>query len=245
VEGIMKIKCGIILENISWYNKVKEFFKSEPDYELKELTLYYEYQKVIRIRYKDIHEFYIITGSGASNAASNAEFLIGFNINLLLRIGTVGALTNSLKVGDVINIIAGIKGEGVTKYYLPEQIPAMANIKLFKNIGSYLESKVTLVDGLVFTTAARFKENISELKNMVQYNVIGIEMETAAIFGVGLDKGIPTGSLCIVSDVPINDQDDSPGIINKESYSIVEEKFQQLFLEVINWTNSMIGNVFK
>lgn len=240
----MKIICGIVLENISWYNKVKELFKSKPDYELKEFTLYYEYQKVIRLRYKDTHEFYIITGFGASNAASNAELLVGFNINLLLRIGTVGALTNTLKAGDVINIIAAIKGDGVSKYYLPEQIPAMANIKLFKSVGSYLESKVTLVDGIVFTTAARFKENIGELKKMVQYNVIGIEMETAAIFGVGLDREIPTGSLCIVGDLPINDQDDSPGIMNKKNYSIVEEKFQQLFLEVINWINSVNGNVF-
>ncbi|SHF24321.1 AMP nucleosidase [Marinitoga hydrogenitolerans DSM 16785] len=241
----MKIKCGIILENISWYNKVKELFNSNPDYELKEITLYYDYQKIIKIRYKDTHEFYIIIGSGASNAASNAEFLINFNINLLLRIGTVGALTNTLKVGDVINIIAGIKGEGVTKYYLPEQIPAMANIKLFKSLGSYLESRMTIVDGIVFTTAARFKENIEELKKMVQYNVIGIEMETAAIFGVGLDRGIPAGALCIVSDSPINDQYDRPGIMNKKSYSIVEGKFQQLFLEVINWTNSVEGNNFN
>ncbi|BBE31800.1 hypothetical protein OSSY52_19410 [Tepiditoga spiralis] len=231
----MKIKYGIVLENTSWYKNVIKLFNSDLNYEIKEFTLYYDYQKILRIKYKDICEFYVITGSGASNAASNSEFLINFNIDVLLRIGTVGALTNTLKIGDVVNIIAGIKGDGVTKYYLPDQIPAMANIKLFKSLSSYLESKLTIVEGIVFTTAARFKENIEYLKKVVQYNVIGIEMETAAIFGVGLDKKIPTGSLCVVSDLPINDQQNNPGIMNKRNYDIVENKFRKLFLEIIKW----------
>jgi len=235
---LMKFNCGIILESLRWYNKIISLFEDNESYECREISGYYEDQRIIKLSYSNTHDIFIITGSGPSDAASNSEFLRNFNLNTLIRIGTTGALVEDIAVGDIVNAILAIKGDGVSNYYLPNDIPAIADISLFNSIGGFLRTKMKVIDGMVCSIAARYKQSKELLDSMVKYNVISVEMETAAIFAVGLDRKLPTVSLSIVCDTPINEyneHDESTGVMDKNSINLVEAKFEELFYEVINW----------
>jgi AMP nucleosidase len=169
-------------------------------------------------------------GIGSANAATVMDLLQAVKPKGVLFLGKCGGIKASTEIGHFILPIAAIRGEGTSNDYLPPEVPAMPSFKLHKFVSDKIvEANVDYRTGVVYTTNRRvwehdtmFKERLRDLK------VIGIDMETATVFTVGVANEIPRGALLLVSDMPMTPD----GVKTEASDKKVTDGFVDLHLEI-------------
>jgi AMP nucleosidase len=169
-------------------------------------------------------------GIGSANAATIMDLLVARNPKGVLFLGKCGGLKRSTEIGHFILPIAAIRGEGTSDDYLPREVPALPSFKLHKFVSEKLIARnLEYRTGVVYTTNRRVWEWDTSFKNYLKkLSTIGIDMETATLFIVGLVNQIPHGALLLVSDMPMVPE----GIKTGESDKLVTEKFSNLHLQL-------------
>lgn len=169
-------------------------------------------------------------GIGSANAALVMDLLQAINPKGVLFLGKCGGIKASTEIGHFILPIAAIRGEGTSNDYMPPEVPAMPSFKLHKFVSEKIvEAKLDYRTGVVYTTNRRVWEHDSEFKDRLrQLRVIGIDMETATIFTVGVANEIPRGALLLVSDMPMTPE----GVKTDTSDKKVTQDFVELHLDI-------------
>ena len=169
-------------------------------------------------------------GIGSANAATIMDLLVARNPKGILFLGKCGGLKRSTEIGHFILPIAAIRGEGTSDDYMPREVPALPSFKLHKFVSEKLIARnLEYRSGVVYTTNRRVWEWDTSFKNYLKkLSTIGIDMETATLFIVGLVNQIPHGALLLVSDMPMVPE----GIKTGESDKLVTEKFSNLHLQL-------------
>jgi AMP nucleosidase len=169
-------------------------------------------------------------GIGSANAATVMDLLQAVKPKGVLFLGKCGGIKASTEIGHFILPIAAIRGEGTSNDYLPPEVPAMPSFKLHKFVSEKIvEANVDYRTGVVYTTNRRVWEHDTMFKDRLRdLKVIGIDMETATIFTVGVANEIPRGALLLVSDMPMTPD----GVKTEASDKKVTEGFVDLHLEI-------------
>lgn len=169
-------------------------------------------------------------GIGSANAATIMDLLVARNPKGVLFLGKCGGLKVSTEIGHFILPTAAIRGEGTSNDYLPTEVPALPSFKIHKFISEKLIKKnLEYRTGVIYTTNRRVWEWDEDFKNYLRrLYTLGIDMETATLFIVGLVNSIPRGALLLVSDIPMLPE----GVKTEESDVIVTQKFSKLHLEI-------------
>ncbi|MEP0365354.1 MAG: AMP nucleosidase [Cyclobacteriaceae bacterium] len=144
-------------------------------------------------------------GMGSPNAATIMDLLSAIDPKAVLFLGKCGGLKQKNQVGDLILPIAAIRGEGTSKDYLPEEVPALPAFALQKVISAAIRDfNKDYWTGTVYTTNRRVWEHDSKFKKFLKrLRAMAIDMETATIFTVAFVNEIPAGALLLVSDIPM------------------------------------------
>jgi AMP nucleosidase len=169
-------------------------------------------------------------GMGSANAATIMDLLVARKPQGVLFLGKCGGLKRSTEIGHFILPIAAIRGDGTSDDYMPKEVPALPSFKLHKFVSDkIIEHKQEYRTGVIYTTNRRVWEWDKKFKNYLkQLATIGIDMETATLFIVGLVNEIPRGALLLVSDMPMVPE----GVKTEESDKLVTEKFARLHLQI-------------
>lgn len=167
---------------------------------------------------------------GAPTCAIIIELLATIEPKAVLLLGMCGGLHRSLKVGDFILPMAAIRGEGVTTHFLPPEVPSLPTFKVQKFVSEILvERGIEYRTGVIHTTDYRFWEFSPGFKDkLYSQRVIGIEMETAALFTAGFASKVANGALLLVSDLPLQED----GIKTKSSAKRVFHEYTDLHLDI-------------
>lgn len=167
---------------------------------------------------------------GSPMAALIIEILATLSPHAVLFLGICGGLHRSLAVGDFILPTAGIRDEGVSRHFMPPQVPALPTFKIQKFVSQILvEKSLDYRTGVIHTTDYRFWEFDQKFKaQLYEERAIAIDMETAALFIAGFSSKVPIGALLLVSDLPLK----RGGIKTKQSARAVFRKFTDIHLEV-------------
>lgn len=167
---------------------------------------------------------------GAPTCAIIIELLATIEPKAVLLLGMCGGLHRSLKVGDFILPMAAIRGEGTTTHFMPPEVPSLPTFKVQKFVSDILVQKnIEYRTGVIHTTDYRFWEFSPGFKErLYSQRVIGIEMETAALFTAGFASKVANGALLLVSDLPLQEG----GIKTKASAKKVFQEFTDLHLEI-------------
>jgi AMP nucleosidase len=167
---------------------------------------------------------------GSPSAALIVELLREVNPHAVLFLGMCGGLHPSLKVGDFILPMAAIRDEGVSKHFMPPQVPALPTFKIQKFVSQILvENGFDYRTGVVHTTDYRFWEFDETFKTqLTSERVLAIDMECASLFIGGFAAKVPIGALLLVSDTPLKKK----GIKTKKSASRVFKEFTNIHLEI-------------
>ncbi len=169
-------------------------------------------------------------GIGSANAATVMDLLLAIKPKGVLFLGKCGGVKRSTEIGHFILPIAAIRGEGTSDDYLPPEVPAMPSFKLHKFVSSKIvEAKMDYRTGVVYTTNRRVWEHDDRFKERLEsLRVIGVDMETATVFAVGVANGIPRGALLLVSDTPMTPE----GVKTEQSDRAATERYVDLHLDI-------------
>ncbi len=178
-------------------------------------------------------------GMGSSNAATIMDLLSVVKPHGVLFLGKCGGLKKSTEIGHFILPIAAIRGEGTSDDYFPKEVPAMPSFKLHKYVSQILvERDLDYRTGVIYTTNRRVWEHDDMFKAYLrEVRALGIDMETATLFIVGLYNGIARGALLLVSDTPMTPE----GVKTSESDNQVTETYTDLHLDIGIQVMSRIG----
>jgi AMP nucleosidase len=169
-------------------------------------------------------------GMGSANAATVMDLLSAIKPKGVLFLGKCGGVKHAAELGHYILPMAAIRGDGTSNDYLAPEVPAMPSFKLHKFVSDKIvEAGLDYRTGVVYTTNRRVWEHDDAFKAKLRsLRVIGVEMETATIFSVGIANEIPRGALLLVSDRPMTPE----GVKTEASDKSVTERFVELHLDI-------------
>jgi len=122
--------------------------------------------------------------------------------------GLIGALQDWIEVGDLIIPTSAYRGEGASKYFVDEAYPAAADFQLLRRLSDVLDEllkgeEIKTHYGAIYTTDSFASETDEFLERWRSRRLIGIEMETSAIYTIARLLGIKAAAIHLVSDNPI------------------------------------------
>lgn len=152
------------------------------------------------------------TGIGGPSAAIAVEELVKCGADTFIRVGTSGGMKIDVSGGDLIVASAAVRGEGTTAEYLTPDYPAVADFKVVKALSEACEKCCSEKIGNKYHVGVvhskdSFYGEVEPENSPVESDVkrrwesylrcgcLTSEMECAAIFAVGLARGVRCGAI--------------------------------------------------
>ena len=142
-------------------------------------------------------------GVGAPSAAIVFEELIQAGARIIVRLGTAGALRPEVQLGTlIVPNGAGYNIGGIYSQYLGLNIayPAVPSPRVYEALISELKaSGLHFRVGPIYSSDAFYaEEDLPRL--MGSRGILGVEMECAILFILGMLRGVETGAVLMVSN---------------------------------------------
>lgn len=136
------------------------------------------------------------TGMGAPSAAIVLHELAELGVRRAIRVGTCGALDESLQLGQLLLVEAALPEDGVSR-----ALGATGPVEPDPDLGAHLAA----IDGATGVTVAStdlFYEYTDDPRSRwVAAGAGAVEMEACALFELGRRLGVALGCLLVVTDV--------------------------------------------
>jgi len=141
----------------------------------------------------------ISTGIGSPGAAMVMQDLSKLGCDVVVRVGTAGSCVAKVMPGDNVVGIAAVRDEGLTRKFVPEIFPAVANLEVTNALCAAGERQETDVHVGVVHTSDSFRSPALEhdIETSIYAGVLAFEMEAATVLTLGGLGGLRTG--CIFS----------------------------------------------
>lgn len=143
------------------------------------------------------------TGMGVPSMALYSWELINvFDVKRLIRVGTIGSLQDTISLYDVIIPMATSVNSSYTEQFnLQGTFSPIADFNLMNKLIRVADSKnVTKHVGSVLTSDIFYDVTSDALKKWSKIGILGVEMETAALFTNANYYGAQAASIMTVSD---------------------------------------------
>lgn len=140
-------------------------------------------------------------GRFAPDTAITTEILCAAGARSLIRVGSCGSLQEHVKIGDLVIVTGALRGEGTTKYYVPENFSTLAHADIVGALQKAAESlKARYHLGWIFTTDALFQETPALIQQLNAQNLSGIDMVTSTFLTIAQVRQKKAGAILAVSD---------------------------------------------
>jgi uridine phosphorylase len=151
--------------------------------------------------YKGVKVSVTSTGMGCPSAAIAAEELINIGAKTLIRIGSSAAIDPGIKIGDLMITTGAMKNEGTSKFYVPENFPAVPNFAFTNHLIATAKEMAVGSDtgvfaGITSTDDAFYGESPEFIKKLQDLKIQNIEMEASALFTIGHMRDVATACIC-------------------------------------------------
>jgi uridine phosphorylase len=139
---------------------------------------------------------------GAPAAIMTLEELIACGAKTIFEIGICGGLQSAIQSGEIIVVTEAIRDEGTSLHYLPPE----DLVKSSEHLRSNLIKNLTLKNikhhvGSIWSTDGVYREICEKLRKFRDAGVLGVNMETSAIFAVGQFRNVEVASAQVISDI--------------------------------------------
>jgi uridine phosphorylase len=129
------------------------------------------------------------------------EELIACGARVFIGLGFAGSIQPEAPVGTCFIPTSCIRDEGTSPHYLssdeglrpaPRLVRALEKARLKKGILAYT--------GPLWTTDAPYREMVTTIEEYRLRNVLGVDMETSAMYALGVYRNVEVCNLLVVSD---------------------------------------------
>ncbi|MBK5074110.1 purine-nucleoside phosphorylase [Budviciaceae bacterium CWB-B4] len=130
------------------------------------------------------------------------ELITEYQVDKIIRIGSCGALLPQVKVRDIVIGMGACTDSGVNRTrFKGYDFAAIADFDLLRHAVAAAEAKSIPVHvGNMFSADLFYNSDPQMFDVMEKYNILGIEMEAAGIYGVAAEYGAKALCICTVSD---------------------------------------------
>lgn len=144
------------------------------------------------------------TGMGVPSISIYVNELIReYDVKKLVRVGTCGGMKDNVNIRDII-LAQGATHDSQTNNMIFGNIEyaPLADFNLLKNAYEIAQEKnLTTHVGNVFTSDTFYRDNAKEVNDLLStYNVLGIEMEAAALYTLAAKYNCKALAILTVSD---------------------------------------------
>jgi uridine phosphorylase len=150
----------------------------------------------------------VSTGIGGPSTAIVVEELVEIGIQVIVRIGTCGALQHNVKVGDLVIPTGCVREDGTTAQYIEQTFPSIPDFKVLNRlIIAAKKQQICTHVGITHCKDAYYLEQPG--KQLLPHTtkkrweiwqkagVLATEMETSTLFILGNLRKIRTGGIFI------------------------------------------------
>lgn len=139
---------------------------------------------------------------GAPNVAMILEEFAAFGVETVLFLGLAGGIENNTKIGNLVLPPYAHVGEGTSRYYGNPSL-TFADKVLWQELKSGLveEGVKDIMAFPIWTTDALYRETRGMLKELTGLRVMGVDMETSAVFSVAKMLSIRAAVILWISDI--------------------------------------------
>lgn len=138
---------------------------------------------------------------GAPYAAMLLETLIAWGAKKIIFFGWCGAISDRVKIGDIILPASAIIDEGTSSHYLSNNSQSGPSPLIVAQARQYLHEKdIRFHHGTIWSTDAVFRETRDKVLSFQKQNVLAVDMETSALFTVAKFRNVDAGGILVVSD---------------------------------------------
>ena len=179
--------------------------------DVEELAYNREFRS-LRGTYRGLPVLAVSTGIGGSSAGIAIEELKNIGVTAMVRIGSCGALQQSIALGDLIFACGAIRDDGASKAYADVRYPAVPDTALLGHcIAAARDRGWPHHVGVVHSHESFYIDtNDAESAHWSRLGALGADMETAALFTIGRIRGVRTAS--ILNNVVVYGEDTAESI---------------------------------
>lgn len=139
-------------------------------------------------------------GYGAPAMAMKLEVLIALGVKEFAFIGLAGSLQEEVQPGDLVLCDEALCDDGTSPCYVTGETSKPNKALLTRWANALKADKQNFHIGRNWTTDAIFRETKAEIKHYQKHNVLTVEMETAAFYGVCQKRKVKGAAAFGVSD---------------------------------------------
>ncbi len=138
---------------------------------------------------------------GAPGTVMIMEEMIACGASTFIGIGFAGSLQPSAPSGTFLIPTSCVIEEGTSAHYLNNGTNPAPSRKLLDSFLACCQTQgINILSGPLWTTDAPYRELISKIKMYSQQGVLGVDMETSAMYTLGQVRKVEVCNLLIVSD---------------------------------------------
>ena len=130
------------------------------------------------------------------------ELINEFGVKRLIRVGSCGTVNKAVKMRDIIIAMGACTDSKVNRIrFRDHDFAAIADYRLLQSaVTAAAQRGLACHVGNIFSSDLFYTPETEIFDLLEQYNVLGVEMETAGIYGLAAEFGARALSICTVSD---------------------------------------------
>lgn len=130
------------------------------------------------------------------------ELATNYNVKNIIRVGTIGAMQPDLAIGDLILAMSASNDSNVNRLYFNNlDFAPTANFDLLQKAHfAAAQHNFTTKVGSVFSTDMFYGEDENRWRKWMAHGILGVEMETSAVYTLAAKFNIKALSILSVSD---------------------------------------------
>lgn len=140
-------------------------------------------------------------GIGAPVVAGLTDEFAALGVKQFGLIGMAGGLQSDLKTGSLILSTGAVRGEGVSRHYLPADEVVSASMEMAQDVSMALKKQdQTHHLGLTWTTDAPFRELRRDVLAYQNRGILAVDMEAAGMLAVARSNNLSALAAFSVAD---------------------------------------------
>ncbi len=140
-------------------------------------------------------------GRFSADTAITTELLCSAKAQNMIRIGSCGALSDEIGIGDLIVVDGAVRGEGVTPYYVSKDFKTVTDKSLTEDIYQIAsKSGLKVHRGKVWSTDAILRETSEHVNGAIDQGAIAVDMVSSVFLTLCQLHEIPATVILAVSD---------------------------------------------
>jgi len=201
-KNISKQETGISsVVVLSWTAGVIHWFGSKTKAKKIKSWIFSNTYPVYQAEINNKKVTFIQVGMGAPATVASMEEMIVCGAEVFIGLGWTGSLRKEIKTGDALIPVECVVEEGTSPHYVQDA----SLIKPDKDIANIIKKAgkkngLNITPNIQWTTDAPYRELRSKVYDYGNKGVSGVDMETSAMYALGVFRKVSVCNLLVVSD---------------------------------------------